>query len=42
MKIQKAETLLNLENTFLVKRKKSRKLTQKITEWFRNFLENSE
>jgi hypothetical protein len=42
MKIQKAETALNSENAFLGKRKKSRKLTKKFTEWFRNFLENGE
>jgi hypothetical protein len=42
MKTQKAETALNLENTSLGKRRRSRKLTKKFTEWFRNFLENSE
>jgi hypothetical protein len=42
MKTQKAETALNLENTNLDKRRRSRKLTKKFTEWFRNFLENSE
>lgn len=42
MKTQKAETVLNLENTNLDKRRSSRKLTTKFTEWFRNFLENSE
>jgi hypothetical protein len=42
MKTQKVETALNLENTNLDKRRKSRKLTKKFTEWFRNFLENSE
>jgi|TARA_B110000902_G_scaffold248869_1_gene306462 hypothetical protein len=42
MKTQKAETALNLENTNLDKRRKSRKFSKKFTEWFRNFLENSE
>ncbi|MFQ3180854.1 MAG: hypothetical protein ACI9Z4_000440 [Polaribacter sp.] len=42
MKTQKAETVLNLENKNLDKRRRSKNLTKKFTEWFRNFLENSE
>jgi hypothetical protein len=47
MKTQKVETTLNnentnLENTNLNKRRKWRKLAKKVTESFRNFLENSE
>jgi hypothetical protein len=42
MKTQKTEIVLNLENTNLDKRRKSRELAKRFTEWFRNFLENSE
>jgi hypothetical protein len=42
MKTQKAESILNLENRFLTNKKNPKKLTEKFTDWFRNFLESSE
>jgi hypothetical protein len=42
MKSQKVETNSIFKNTSHVKIKKSSKLKKKFTEWFRNFLENSE
>jgi len=42
MKTQKVKSISNLESTFLVTRGESKTLTEKFTEWFRNFLENSE
>jgi len=42
LKSQEVETNLSLESTLIVQREKSRSFTEKFTEWFRNFLENSE
>ena len=39
---QKVKTIPNLKSTFLVSRRESKTLTEKFTEWFRKFLENSE
>lgn len=42
MKTQNSKTVSYSEHTYLVSRKKSKSFTEKFTEWFRDFLDNSE